>query len=361
MKRFVSFASIAGLAGLGTLVPAHADVAKECLSQEHEVHCPSSEHEAHQVHCPSSEYDAEEYRAYDDEEYPAEEYYDEECFAPPLSHAATPFVMPDLVATSTWGVQVGWMRVNNFDNDLDVFTSEVYGQVELSPSLFVFGRVPVAHIRQVGGPEQARETDLGNITGGLRYVAKLDSLRLGVSGAVSLATSPRYEFADVDAEDVEQGDVDVSAEQDGAAAFLATLARYDTLGDYLPSTRGLYARGDLRYDLTRGFIQAQIGYEQYMPSGREDRFDLMRGGLALGLQATERLSLIGEATALSYEQWGGDLFRRPGDEVQYWLNVGARYDRDGSNLGARLYLPMDSPLGPSRDEVGVIVDLRGRL
>jgi hypothetical protein len=262
-----------------------------------------------------------------------------------------PLAMADLSDGSYVGVRLNYRSLEFFGADLDVSTFEVFAEARAGSRVKLFAVVPVAHLsaKNASGDEKSH-TALGNVTGGVRFLHRMSSVRQGLSLSLSLPT----------AED---------EDSNAAAPGFAAMANFvHDIGKYMPGATTFRAAGSVRHDVDQAFLQMEVGLDHLRiddKSGDRDGKSAEDGTattgrftLGAGLKVGGGLSVLSDLVTMNYL----DLPGTDDDEGNYYhsLETGVRYDTDELGILARVSFPLDEDV---RDDLSpaLTIEALGRF
>jgi hypothetical protein len=252
------------------------------------------------------------------------------------AHPPPFYWMPDLSAHSQVGVD---LIPGNFDRDGDsalLVPASVFAELAVTDYLVLLARVPFAYVDRVGivDPDEGAFA-LGNVGLGLLLAdsSRRDWdawLRYGIGVLVHLPTAS------------DEGD------QGAAAARAATFLVPDR-GRFQPGITNLRARGDVRYETGRVFMQGEVGIDHQLRDDSDDRTDLLLAA-GLGVTLSPYWAVLAELTAVS------NILEDEDSELLPVLDAGLRYHDPSLMTGLRVYWPFHESYRDA-SAIGVGIDL----
>ncbi len=255
------------------------------------------------------------------------------------AHPPPFYWMPDLSAHSQVGVD---LIPGNFDRAGDsalLVPASVFAELAVTEHVVLLARVPFAYVDRVGidDPDEGAFA-LGNVGVGLLLAGSSRRdwdawLRYGLGVLAHLPTAS------------DEGD------QGAAAARAATFLVPDR-GRFLPGITNLRARGDVRYETGRLFLQGEVGVDHQLRDDSDDRTDLLLGA-GLGVTLSPYWAVLAELTAVS------NILEDEDSELLPVLDAGLRYHDPSLMTGLRVYWPFhESARDASAIGVGIDLGLR---
>jgi hypothetical protein len=256
------------------------------------------------------------------------------------AHPPPFYWMPDLSAHSQVGVD---LIPGNFDRAGDsalLVPASVFAELAVTDYLVLLARVPFAYVDRVGidDPDDGAFA-LGNVGLGLLLAntsrRDWDSwLRYGIGVLVHLPTAS------------DEGEEGIAAAR--AAAFLVP-----DRGRFQPGITNLRARGDVRYETGRVFMQGEVGLDHQLREDIDDRTDLLFAA-GLGVTLSPYWAVLAELTAVS------NILEDEDSELLPVLDAGLRYHDPGMMTGLRVYWPFHESYRDA-SAIGVGIDLGFRF
>jgi hypothetical protein len=256
------------------------------------------------------------------------------------AHPPPFYWMPDLSAHSQVGVD---LIPGNFDRAGDsalLVPASVFAELAVTDYLVLLARVPFAYVDRVGidDPDDGAFA-LGNVGLGLLLAntsrRDWDSwLRYGIGVLVHLPTAS------------DEGEEGIAAAR--AAAFLVP-----DRGRFQPGITNLRARGDVRYETGRVFMQGEVGLDHQLREDIDDRTDLLFAA-GLGVTLSPYWAVLAELTAVS------NILEDEDSELLPVLDAGLRYHDPGMMTGLRVYWPFHESYR-NASAIGVGIDLGFRF
>lgn len=252
------------------------------------------------------------------------------------AHPPPFYWMPDLSAHSQVGVD---LIPGNFDRAGDsalLVPASVFAELAVTEHVVLLARVPFAYVDRVGldDPDEGAFA-LGNVGVGLLLAGSSRRdwdawLRYGLGVLVHLPTAS------------DEGD-------QGAAAGRAATFLVPERGRFLPGITNLRARGDVRYETGRLFMQGEVGVDHQLRDDSDDRTDLLLAA-GLGVTLSPYWAVLAELTAVS------NILEDEDSELLPVLDAGLRYHDPSLMTGLRVYWPFHEGYRDA-SAIGVGIDL----
>lgn len=252
------------------------------------------------------------------------------------AHPPPFYWMPDLSAHSQVGVD---LIPGNFDRAGDsalLVPASVFAELAVTEHVVLLARVPFAYVDRVGieDPDEGAFA-LGNVGVGLLLAGSSRRdwdawLRYGLGVLVHLPTAS------------DEGD-------QGAAAARAATFLVPERGRFLPGITNLRARGDVRYETGRLFMQGEVGVDHQLRDDSDDRTDLLLAA-GLGVTLSPYWAVLAELTAVS------NILEDEDSELLPVLDAGLRYHDPSLMTGLRVYWPFHEGYRDA-SAIGVGIDL----
>lgn len=252
------------------------------------------------------------------------------------AHPPPFYWMPDLSAHSRVGVD---LIPGNYDRAGDsalLVPASVFAELALIEHVVLMARLPFAYVDRVGidDPDEGAFA-LGNVGLGILFAGSSrrdwDSwLRYGLGVQAYLPTAS------------DEGD-------EGAAAARAAAFLVPERARFLPGITSFRARGDLRYETGRLFLQGEVGIDHQLRDDSDDRTELLLGG-GLGVTLSPYWAVLAELTAVS------NILEDEDSELLPVLDAGLRYHDPGVMAGFRVYWPFHESYRDA-SAIGLGIDL----